>query len=233
MDFIWLYSKIKIDYLQVRGFGKIEQKPPFSIPFLITILNFGLFLMRKIIAFYIIISFSLISCGSDDAMEPIPGEDDFSTELFFSEYIEGTSFNKALEIVNFTGETINLEAEGYSIKKQSNGSGNWIGEVLLTGNISHNSVFVIANGSSENPDLINRAHQLKTGAPLDFNGNDPVGLFKDGVLVDLIGALDDPEDFAKDVTLRRNQEISEPSTTFDPEDWEIVEVDNFEDLGRH
>jgi len=39
----------------------------------------------------------LFSCGNDDAMQPILQEEDFSTDLFFSEYVEGTSFNKALE----------------------------------------------------------------------------------------------------------------------------------------
>lgn len=36
------------------------------------------------------------------------------TELFFSEYIEGTSNNKALEIFNGTGAPINLTAGGYA-----------------------------------------------------------------------------------------------------------------------
>ena len=35
------------------------------------------------------------------------------TELFFSEYIEGTSFNKALEIFNGTGSAVDLAAGGY------------------------------------------------------------------------------------------------------------------------
>ncbi len=38
-----------------------------------------------------------------------------SSELFFSEYIEGSSNNKALEIFNDTGATVNLATSGYSI----------------------------------------------------------------------------------------------------------------------
>jgi predicted extracellular nuclease len=37
-----------------------------------------------------------------------------TTDLLFSEYIEGSSNNKALEISNATGNTINLS---YSVKK--------------------------------------------------------------------------------------------------------------------
>lgn len=175
----------------------------------------------------------LFSCEADDVREPILVEENFSSELFFSEYIEGSSFNKALEIVNLTGETVDLEAEEYSIRKQSNGSGNWIGEVFLIGSLAHNDVFVIANESADIPEIIENANQLKTGAPMDFNGNDPVGLFKNNVLIDVIGVVDDPEDFGKDITLRRSNDITEPSTTFDLEDWQSFEQNNVEDLGEY
>lgn len=70
-----------------------------------------------------------MGCSSDNT-EPIPVVvETFSEELFFSEYIEGSSFNKALEIINLTGASINLETEGYSIKKLTNGSGNWISDL--------------------------------------------------------------------------------------------------------
>jgi len=44
------------------------------------------------------------------------------TELFFSEYIEGSSYNKALEIYNGTGSTINLTAGSYDVQMFFNGS---------------------------------------------------------------------------------------------------------------
>ncbi|HEY9494676.1 MAG TPA: hypothetical protein VIR15_07480, partial [Intrasporangium sp.] len=37
------------------------------------------------------------------------------TELFFSEYIEGSSNNKALEIYNGTGAPVNLATGGYNV----------------------------------------------------------------------------------------------------------------------
>ena len=42
------------------------------------------------------------------------------TELLISEYIEGSGYNKALEIFNGTGSTIDLSE--YSLKKDINGS---------------------------------------------------------------------------------------------------------------
>jgi hypothetical protein len=43
------------------------------------------------------------------------------TELFFSEYIEGSSNNKALEIFNGTGADVDLLAGGYNIQMYFNG----------------------------------------------------------------------------------------------------------------
>jgi len=189
--------------------------------------------MKSSVYFILFFSILLSSCGSDDAREPLFAEEDNSSELFFSEYVEGTSFNKALEIVNLTGSSINLTAEGYSIKKQSNGAGNWVGELLLTGSIANNEVYVIANENTTHPDILNNASLLKAGAPMDFNGNDVIGLFKDGVLIDIIGTLDDPEDFGKDVTLRRRPEVTEPTATYDPNEWDLFEIDNVEDLGSY
>lgn len=189
--------------------------------------------MKRLVFLLPILLCVFISCDGDDAMEPILVEEEFSTDLFFSEYVEGTSFNKALEIANFTGETIDLEESGYSIRKQSNGEGNWMGEFFLTGSILHEEVFVIANESSTEIELLNRAQQLKAGAPMDFNGNDAIGLFKDGVLIDVIGVLDEVEDFGRDVTLRRTAEIIEPSAIFNTGEWEEFEVDDFSGLGSH
>lgn len=184
--------------------------------------------------YYIFLFFIILtSCGTDDARQPLLPEEENSTELFFSEYVEGTSFNKALEIVNLTGSSVNLAAEEYSIKKQSNGEGNWVGEFFLTGSIANNEVYVIANESATHPDILNNASLLKTGSPMDFNGNDAIGLFKEGVLIDVIGTIDDPEDFGKDVTMRRKADVREPSTTFDIQDWDLFDADNVEDLGDY
>ena len=186
-------------------------------------------------SFYTVLLFSILltSCGSDDAREPLFAEEDTSSELFFSEYLEGTSFNKALEIVNLTGSSINLTAEGYSVKKQSNGEGSWAGELLLTGSIANNEVYVIANENATHPDILNNASLLKAGSPMDFNGNDAIGLFKAGVLIDVIGNFDDPEDFGLDVTMRRKSEVIEPTTIYDPNEWDLFEIDNAEGLGSY
>lgn len=188
--------------------------------------------MKKLLLPFLLL---LLACSDEDPASEIPleAEEKFSDEIFFSEYIEGSSFNKALEIVNLTGNTIDLEAEAYSLKKQQNGSGDWMSELMLTGEIAHNDVFVISNESADIPEIIENADQLKTGSPLDFNGNDPIALFKDGELIDVIGETDNADDFAKDQTLRRKKSVTEPSKTFNNQDWEVLDMNTIDDLGKY
>jgi hypothetical protein len=94
-------------------------------------------------------------------------------------------------------------------------------------------VYVIANESSDISEIIQQSDLLKTGAPMDFNGNDPIGLFKNEILIDVIGTIDNSDDFAKDKTLLRKKSIDEPSTLFDINNWEVLEMDNIDDLGKY
>ena len=69
-------------------------------------------------------------------------------DLFFSEYIEGSGNNKALEIANFTENLINLN--DYSLKLSSNGNSNWTINYSFpsNSNIESGEVYVIANGGA-------------------------------------------------------------------------------------
>ncbi len=159
------------------------------------------------------------------------GSSGSSTELFFSEYIEGSSNNKALEIANFTGNSIDLSA--YSIQKVSNGSGSWIDEYVLSGTLASGNVYVIANGAATSA-ILNQADATVGGSPLNFNGNDAVGLFKSGSLIDIIGEPNNSANIIKDVTLRRKPEVTNPNTTFDlTGEWDSYPQDTFDGLGNH
>ncbi|PKP40109.1 MAG: hypothetical protein CVT96_10425, partial [Bacteroidetes bacterium HGW-Bacteroidetes-13] len=157
-----------------------------------------------------------------------------ASELFFSEYVEGSSNNKALEIANFTGAAVDLSV--YTIQKQVNGANAWGGSYsFTTPTLADGSVLVVVNSSSLNPTLLGLADEIKGGAPLDFNGNDPVGLFKNGVLIDIIGTFNGGStNFSIDETMRRKPTIASPNTTFDKvAEWDVFPSDTFGDLGTH
>ncbi|WP_396184717.1 endonuclease [Flavobacterium sp.] len=155
-----------------------------------------------------------------------------ATELFFSEYIEGSSNNKALEIINNTTSPIDMSI--YSLKRQVNGSGAWNTSLSLTGTLYESSVYVIVNSSIALTCYDKNTANISTpDDALLFNGNDPVGLFKNDVLIDIIGFFDGGTvDFAKDVTLRRKSTIISPNTTFDKNlEWDTFSIDTCNGLG--
>ncbi|MCR9253997.1 MAG: endonuclease [bacterium] len=152
-----------------------------------------------------------------------------SSELFFSEYIEGSSYNKGLEIANFTGASVNLS--GYSVFKQTNGAGSWGSELALSGSIADGDVYVIVN-SSASATMQAEADLVTGSGATTFNGNDPVALFKDGVLIDVIGTFNNTSNYAQNVTLVRNSDFA-GNTTYTAAEWTSYAQDEFSYLGSH
>lgn len=123
-----------------------------------------------------------------------PPAGNYATDLFFSEYLEGSSNNKALEIFNGTGAPVDLGA--YKAILYTNGTttpGNTL--TFTAGTIlANNDVYVIANASANAAIL---AQSDVTSTVTYYNGNDAVALVKTvgGVdqYVDIIGRIgEDP-----------------------------------------
>ena len=150
------------------------------------------------------------------------------TDLLISEYIEGSSNNKALEIANFTGETINLS--GYSLKKASNGA-SWTNTVNLSGQLENGNVYVIANNNAST--IIKNKAQLTETSVSSFNGNDAIGLFKGSTLIDLIGNPNSSSTFAQNKTLQRKSTVSSPNSNYTISEWTVLSKDTFSGLGNH
>jgi len=151
--------------------------------------------MRKIY----LLSISLLSVFTIQAQD--------CSNIFFSEYVEGSSQNKALEIYNPTNDTIDLS--DYVIKRYKNGNGFPDTELNLSGLLAPFDVVVISNGQTDesyetgfvSTELFNLADINGTGvyetSPMFFNGNDALSLEKnDGFTVlDLFGVVgQDPGD---------------------------------------
>jgi len=123
------------------------------------------------------------------------------SEVFISEYVEGSGNNKGIELYNPTGAAINLT--GYSIGRYRDGDNNTNagGVTNLTGTIQPYSTFVFVNGQTvtqgsspaASPVLQGMADQLDHAypAPTYMNGNDAIGLFKNTVMIDLVGKIGD------------------------------------------
>ena len=64
-------------------------------------------------------------------------------------------------------------------------------------------MYVIANASAGSA-ILDEADLIPSSAVVSFNGNDPIGLFKDDVLIDIIGVFDGGlAMFAENITLQK------------------------------
>lgn len=152
-----------------------------------------------------------------------------ASDLFISEYIEGSSNNKAIEIYNGTGQSVSLD--GYYLKQHNGGNATPSNIIDLTGySINNNDVFVVAN-TSANATILGQADL--TSGNLNHNGNDAVGLYYGDTLVDIFGLIGTSSDYAKDVTLVRKAGASVPKTTYSADDWDSYGTDETTYLGSH
>ena len=165
------------------------------------------------------------------------------TELFFSEYVEGSSNNKALEIYNGTGASVDLGAGGYNVQMYFNGGATAGLTVNLIGTVPAGDVFVLAQASASAPIL---AVADQTNGAGWFNGDDAVVLRKGSTIIDVIGQIGvDPGTewgtgnvSTADNTLRRKASVTagDPngSDAFDPSiEWEGFPTNTFDGLGWH
>jgi Lamin Tail Domain/Secretion system C-terminal sorting domain len=132
-----------------------------------------------------LLSLSIVVAGTVNAQN--------CTKIFISEYVEGFSNNKALEIYNPTASPVNLS--NYFIARFSNGSATSLVEnsVQLSGTIAPYSTFVAVidqrdpNGSGNTAPVWDSlqakasaffcpVYGTGAGAPMYFNGDDAVAL---------------------------------------------------------
>ncbi len=164
-----------------------------------------------------------------------------SGTIFFSEYIEGSSSNKAFEIYNPFATPYDLT--GCSVNLYSNGSATVSTTVALTATIASHDVYVICNSSSNAGILA--VCDLQNGTA-NYNGNDALELVCGGVTVDVIGQIGynpGTEWIVSGVstmnqTLQRKCAITSGdaigSDVFDPSlQWNTFAIDTISGLGSH
>jgi predicted extracellular nuclease len=165
------------------------------------------------------------------------------TELFFSEYIEGSSNNKALEIYNGTGSAVNLATAGYNVQMFFNGNPVSTLTINLTGTVADGDVYVVAQSAADATIL---AEADQTNGSGWFNGDDAVVLRRGTTVLDVIGQVGfDPGTewgsgltSTADNTLRRKDAVEagdiNGADAFTPAtEWDGFAADTFDGLGSH
>lgn len=172
------------------------------------------------------------------------------TELFISEYIEGApGTKKAVEIFNGTASPVVLDGV-YTLAVNANANTTWSAAITLTGTIQPGDVFVVYNDDSANNSIFGGVGDFESTS-LNHNGDDAIGLFKNGTLIDIFGvfgedpgsgwslsATGDGTDTVDKKVVRKNT-VRAPLATWDRSEWTVAAVysDNANDvaltLGSH
>lgn len=169
----------------------------------------------------------------------------FAANVYISEYVEGTSNNKGLEIFNNTDDALDLGGHGYKILLYMDGASTPTYTIPLTGVLASRDVLVITH-SSAGSTLLARADV--TSSSLLFTGDDAVVLVagEANTVVDAIGQVGvDPGTewglnltSTADNTLRRKADVCDadvdPSDAFDPAiQWDGYAQNTYDGVGTY
>ncbi|MGD8572139.1 MAG: ExeM/NucH family extracellular endonuclease [Gammaproteobacteria bacterium] len=165
-----------------------------------------------------------------------------AAELLISEYVEGSSYNKAIEIYNGTGNSVDLST--YELQYYFNGNTSAGRTIALSGTLADGQTYVVAEDAAD-PALRDLADQLDTSTSW-FNGDDAVVLVNGGAIADAVGQIGyDPgsqwgsgDTSTQNNTLRRMASVcagdTDPYDAFDPAiEWNGYAQDTFDGVGSH
>jgi len=169
-----------------------------------------------------------------------------TTDLIISEYIEGSSNNKYIEIFNGTGESVSLT--GYSLRLFANGSATATNTENLSGTLENGKVLVFKNSSASL--TLPSGVEATVSTTTAFNGDDAIAIYNSTTLkyVDIFGRIGSDPGAAwtsgslttLDKTLRRKSNVSRgvsvnPGSGFPTlgTEWDQFDIDIVSGLGSH
>ncbi len=161
--------------------------------------------------------------------------DIYAKDLYISKYLEGsTNENKALEITNKTGHPVDLNNYRLSIQLQGqNNSLYFPAPFEMEGTIQNNETFVVINPSAAFSCFTSGQAKFVTAAPqMTFYGYNYLELRYKSTTVDALGVVGQNNSTnLKDVSLYRKSTISQPTNTFNINEWDAYPIDYCQNLG--
>lgn len=162
--------------------------------------------------------------------------DSFSNDIYISKLIEGTGNNKAIELTNNTGYTVDLRAYYINIRQVNSSTGSlyWSSnKIQLEGQIVHGEKLVLINPNAQLScfDTDNAAIR-SNAAPMRFDGKLALELGYKSTTVDRLGNSSSITNYAENKSIYRKAEIIHPNNSFDSLEWDVYPTDYCEGLGQ-
>ncbi|WP_158700904.1 ExeM/NucH family extracellular endonuclease [Phytohalomonas tamaricis] len=159
----------------------------------------------------------------------VPEAPEIEGGLIFSEYVEGASYDKALELTNTGSEALSLAGYQVALYSNANTSANTTLDLSEYGTLGAGETLVIAHSQASDA-LLARA-DLVSGVT-NFNGDDALVLTgPNGETVDTLGEVGSAESFGENVTLRRDEGVTQGSDSFEPSQWQSFSQGTIDGLG--
>ncbi|MDO5616486.1 MAG: endonuclease, partial [Cruoricaptor ignavus] len=157
-------------------------------------------------------------------------KDNFSSDLFISKYIEGTGYNKAIEITNKTGHEVNLN--NYRLRIETYITQYFMSTPFeLEGVLPNNSSVVIMHPFADFSCYKTEDARFVTNSPaMGFGGSHYVEIARGGRTVDAVGTRGIQNSLAN-ISLYREESISQPNTSFLQSEWQEHPANYCENLG--
>lgn len=107
--------------------------------------------------------------------------------LVLSGYVEGTGFNKCVEIFNGTGAPVNLAS--YTIDVYFNGSTVAGSSIPLSGTLAAGAYYLVCHPDADIAGALAGLTPNQTNTGMNFNGDDAVALVFTNTIVDVLGTI--------------------------------------------
>ena len=169
--------------------------------------------------------------------------------VFITEYVEGSSYNKAIEIYNGSKSPVNLS--NFTIQQANNGKDwgttNYVYSFPDSVQLNSGALYVVCKSGAGSELSAKCDDTALSGSTFDFNGDDGIALFEGSSIVDQIGNSTDYQYWSvagvdtamTDHTLRRKTTVikgttdwtTSAGTTEENSQWIVLPKDTFDGLG--
>jgi PKD repeat protein len=167
------------------------------------------------------------------------GQSTACSELFISEIVDGSAYNKSIELFNPTSNSVNLA--DYTLELYQNGSEVPSFSQTLSGQIASHGLWVVSNPMS-NLLVIQAASNIYSSVT-SFDGNDVIALKHRDRIIDLFGAIGEPptggwnlggnSSSAHTFIRKQTSDRSETNWTIASQQWDVFPTDDTQNLGQH